>query len=197
MEDPDMKKTKILGMLVLSSGLLLNTTSCAGNESAQTELTTTAEPLSSPAEAAKTIEKFFEATTSDEIAADLPDNADDETFSEALRYTDPTAGSDDVATAMADFALVKVLDPAAKLSIEVDASQIVVKERTATVPVAAISVKSGDKELANSAALAEEVNSLVFREGAWLIAFPSAPIASSSPTGHSSAPASSPSTSAK
>lgn len=192
-----MKKTKILGMLVLSSGLLISATSCAGNESAQAELTATPELPSGPAEAAKTIEKFFEATTSDEIAADLPDNADDETFSEALQYTDPAAKSDDVATAMADFALVKVLDPAATLSIEVDESRILVKDRTATVPVEAISVKSGDKTIANSAALADEVNSLVFRNGSWLITFPSAPAASSSPTGSPSVPASIPSPSGK
>ncbi|MCC3299254.1 hypothetical protein [Arthrobacter caoxuetaonis] len=184
--------SKYLGTIVLSAGLLFGATACGGAEEPSKESTAAAaeeKAQLTPAKAAETIEKFFEATTSDEIAAAFPDDADEKTFSEAVQLTDPEAKVSDVAAAMADFALVKVLDPKAELSIAVDESKIVVKDRKASVPVEAISVKSGDKAVANSAELADEVNDLVFRDGSWLIAFPQAPEADASETASPSASA--------
>ncbi|MGK3708605.1 hypothetical protein [Arthrobacter sp. IK3] len=181
--------TKYLGTIVLSAGLLLGATACGGDNQAKED---TAAATAAAAEekaqltaanAVGAIEDFFEATTSDEIAAAFPDDADEKTFAAAAALTDPEAKSADVASAMADFALVKVLDPKAELSISVDESKVVIKDRTASVPVEAISVKSGDKVVENSASLADEVNDLVFRDGSWLIAFPAsdeAPAASPS-----------------
>lgn len=190
-----MKNATILGALVLSTGLLLGTTGCGGDASAQDDAT--AETPSGPTDVVKTIEAFFEATTSADIAAAFPDHADETTFSQAVQYTDPEAGSKDVAAAMADFALVKVSDPKAKLSISVDEAKVTVDGDTATVPVEAITVKSGEKAVPNSKDLAEEVNHLVFRDGSWLIAFPDAPAASASPAASPSASAGTPAGSGK
>lgn len=185
--------TKYLGTIVLSAGLIFGATACGGSDEASKESTAAAaaeeKAMLTPENAAETIEKFFESTTSDEIAAAFPDDADEKTFSAAVQLTDPEAEIADVAAAMADFALVKVLDPKAELSISVDESKIVVKDRTASVPVEAISVKSGDKALENSDALADAVNDLVFRDGSWLIAFPQDPEADASETASPSASA--------
>lgn len=182
--------TKYLGTIVLSAGLLLGATGC-GDDSAKEDTAAAAadEAKLTSANAVDTIEKFFEATTTDEIAAAFPDNADQKLFADAVQLTDPEAKAGDIAGAMADFALVKVFEPDAKLSISVDESKVVIKDRTATVPVEAISVKSGDKAVENSAALADEVNDLVFRDGSWLIAFPQAPEAEASATASPSASA--------
>ncbi|MCQ1999927.1 hypothetical protein [Arthrobacter zhaoxinii] len=190
-----MNNAAMLGSLILSAGLLLGTTGCGNNAPAADGATAAAaaeETPRDPAGVVQAIEGFFAETTTDEIAAAFPDDADEKTFSAAVRYTDPAAGSEDVAAAMADFALLKVLDPKAQFSITVDESKVSLGDRTATVPVEAISVKSGDTIVANSAALAEEANDLVFHDGAWLIAFPT-----TSETAEASAsPASSPSASA-
>ncbi|MFF2678062.1 hypothetical protein ACFVRT_15935 [Arthrobacter koreensis] len=184
--------SKYLSTIVLSGGLLSGATACGGADepAKEDEAAAAVEKANlTPANAAATIEKFFGATTSDEITAAFSDGADEKTFSEAAQLTDPEAKVSDVAAAMADFALVKVLDPQSELSISVDESKIVVKDRSASVPVEAISVKSGGKTVDNSAALADSVNDLVFRDGSWLIAFPQAPEADASETASPSASA--------
>lgn len=180
-----MNNAAMLGSLILSAGLLLGTTGCGNNAPAADGTTAAAaaeETPRDPADVVKAIEGFFTETTTDKIAAAFPDDADEKTFSAAVRYTDPAAASEDVATAMADFALLKVLDPKAQFSVTVDESKVVLGDQTATVPVEAISVKSADTAVANSAALADKVNDLVFHDGSWLIAFPEISGASASPS---------------
>lgn len=191
--------TKYLGTIILSAGLLLGTTSCGGDDAAAKEAATAQEAadekLQTAEHAVNAIEGFFNASTSDEIAAAFPDKADEKTFSAAVQFTDPEAEAKSVAVAMADLALVKVFDAKADLSIKVDESKVVIKDRKATVPVEAITVLSGDKAVANSADLADGVNDLVFRDGAWLITFPEAVEASAAPS--ASAEASAPADSKK
>lgn len=190
--------TKYLGTIILSAGLLLGSTACGGDDVASKEAAAQEaadEKLLTAEHAVNAIEGFFDASTSDEIAAAFPDKADEKTFSAAVQFTDPDAEGKSVAVAMADLALVKVFDAKAELSIKVDESKVVIKDRKATVPVEAISILSGDKAVANSAALADGVNDLVFRDGAWLITFPEAPEASAAPS--ASAEASAPADSKK
>lgn len=191
--------TKYLGTIILSAGLLLGTTACGGDDTAAKEAAAAQEAatereaadakLQTAEHAVDAIEGFFNAATSDEIAAAFPDKADEKTFSAAVQFTDPDADAKSVAVAMADLALVKVFDAQAELSIKVDESKVVIKDGKATVPVEAVSVLSGDKAVANSAALADGVNDLVFRDGAWLITFPEAPEASASPSASAEAKA--------
>ena len=69
-----MKIPPILGVLVLSAGLLLGAAGCGSTAaSARDDAAASEETPSGTAEAAKTITDFFKATTSDEIAAAFPE----------------------------------------------------------------------------------------------------------------------------
>lgn len=188
------KSTKYLSAIAISAGLLFGATACGGDDKAAEEAAASQaaadEKLLTAEHAATAIEEFFNASTSDEMAASFEDSASEDTFAAAVQFTDPEADAKLVAAAMADLALVKVFDAKADLSIKVDESKVVIKDRKATVPVEAISVLSGDKAVENSAALADGVNDLVFRDGAWLITFPEAVEASAAPSASAEATAS-------
>ncbi|MCU6480152.1 hypothetical protein [Arthrobacter sp. A2-55] len=180
---------KLATALAISAMLLGGVTACSSDPVAA-PTTTHAEDLSAMTaqKAADTITAFVAATTSDQIAAAFPDKADAKTFASAVALVDPKAPSAKAAAAMSDFALLKVTTPKAKVSVDVDASKIVVADRSATVPVAAVVVKEDGKKVTNSAALAANLSNLVFRDGNWLIAFPETPANTSATPSDSAAP---------
>lgn len=180
------RATKYLGVVVVSAALLFTSTACGGQDTAAADTAAAEAELLTPGHVVEAVEGFFAAVTTAEVAAAFPDDADETTFSAAVDFTDPEAEGKFLATAMADLALVKVLDAKADLSITVDESRVAINDRRATIPAEAIAVTSAGKPVANSPALAEAVNDLVFRDGAWLITAPdsasaSAPAVSGAP----------------
>lgn len=165
--------------LFISGFLLIGATACGtsadatpATSSSSADSTTSELEKMTPPDVAMAIEGFFDATTSDEVGAAFPDHADEKTFSAAVQFTDPDAQVRQVAEVMADFALLKVMDTDANLTITIDESQIVIGDDSASLPAKAITIKSGDKILDSSDTLAESINDLVFQDGDWLIGFP-------------------------
>lgn len=124
--------------------------------------------------AVETIKAFFAATTTEAIAAADPATAGPELFDEALTLVDPEAEAEPLTSALTDLGVLKVGNPASELSIEVNEADIVLDGDKASVPASQISIKAAGEKVANSDALAEQVNDLVFRNGAWVMSFPSA-----------------------
>lgn len=164
--------TKGFTVLALAASVALGASACSQN-TPQAEPTATVDPAElTGAKAAAAIEGFVTAGTSDEVAAAVADKPTSETFVPALKFLDKSSKTATVQRTVTDFVLVKMAAPKAAVAVDVDESKVVVEGHTATVPVEAVTVTSGGKKVANSDALAESVNDLVFRDGAWVITFP-------------------------
>lgn len=124
--------------------------------------------------AAETIKSFFAATTTEAIAAADPATAGPELFDEALTLVDVDAEAEPLASALTDLGVLKIGNPSSELSIEFAESEIVLDGDKASIPASQISIKAAGEKVANSDALAEQINDLVFRDGAWVMSFPSA-----------------------
>lgn len=172
-----MKTTqKTLTTIAILAALAGGITGCSNNADAtSTPAATTAAPAAdkAPAEVVKTIEGFVAATTSDQIAKDLPDHVTADTFTPALAFVD--MGDSDVTKvkkAISDFALVKVNDAKTKIAVVVDPKSVKVDGDTATVPADKITINAGDKKAAESDNLAKNVTTLKYTDGAWKLAYP-------------------------
>jgi len=172
--------TKGFGVLALTAAIALGASGCSQNTPAAAPSPTVDSTQLTGAKAADAIKGFVAAGTSDQVAAAVADKATAETFAPAVKFLDKDVKSESVQNTVSDFVLVKMADPKAAVSVDVDESKVVVDGQAATVPVDAVTVKAGGKKVANSDALAAEVNHLVFRDGAWAITF-AAP-ASASPS---------------
>lgn len=177
--------TKGFGLIALTAAVALGATGCSQNTPAAAPTATVDSAELTPAKAAEAIKGFVAAGTSDEVAAAVSKGATAETFAPAVKFIDEGASSAEVQEAVSGFVLVKMADPKAAVSLEVDESKIVVDDQAVTVPVGAVTVKAGGKKVANSDALADSVNDLVFRDGAWVITFPASATPSASPSASS------------
>lgn len=147
-----------------------------------------------------TIEQFVAATTSDTVAAAFTGSADktsesspaNDTFADAAKLVNPVAQAESAATAMADFAFPTLAAPKAKFTVDIDPAKVALKNDSAAVPVAAITVKADGKKVSNNAVLIAHINDAVSTDGAWAVAFPRADAAAVT-----TAPASTPSSSGK
>lgn len=175
--------SKNLGALALTALVALGAAGCSQNTPAAAPSATADSAELTSAKAVEAITGFVAAGTSEKVAADVAATATAETFAPAVKFLDKDASSEDVQNTVSDFVLVKMADPAAEVTVEVDESKVVVDGQTASVPVEAVTVKAGGTKVENSDALAEEINSLVFRDGAWVITFPAS--ASASPSASS------------
>lgn len=189
-----MKKNAVraLGGAALIASVLLGATACGSNSSAESApsaspAATVAPEKATNAAVGSAISDFFTTATSDEIGAAFPDKATDTTFKPVLAKIDTSAPGAPLKKAVTDLALLKVSDPKAALAVRVDESKVAIDGISASVPASAISVTSGGNPVANSDALASEINHLVFRDGAWLVTFPEAPSASPSASASASA----------
>jgi len=167
---------KTIATIAILTALAGGATGCSNNaDAASTPAATTTAPAAdkAPAEVVKTIEGFVAATTSDQIAKDLPDHVTADTFTPALAFVD--MGDSDVTKvkkAISDFALVKVADAKTKIAVVVDPASVKVDGDTATVPADKITVNAGDKKAADSDNLAKNVTTLKYTDGAWKLAYP-------------------------
>lgn len=143
------------------------------------------------AEAAEVVEAFFAATTSEEIAAALPEDKDGTAFDPALEFVAVEESDAEVLTGvLSEFALLKVSNPKSKFAVAVDPEKISVDADKATVHADAVIVNSDGKAVANSKDLAENLTTLIYQDDAWhlVIAEPEAsPTATPSPTATESA----------
>jgi hypothetical protein len=124
--------------------------------------------------AVETIKSFFASATTEKIATADPAAAGPELFDDALKLVDPEAEAEPLTAALTDLAVLKVGNPASELTVEVNEGEVVLDGDKASVPASHISVKAAGEKVANSDELAEKINDLVFRDGAWVITFPSA-----------------------
>ncbi|ACL42116.1 hypothetical protein Achl_4165 (plasmid) [Pseudarthrobacter chlorophenolicus A6] len=179
--------TKGFGVLVLTAAVAFGASGCSQKTpDAAPSPTVDAKELTG-GKAAEAIKGFVAAGTSDEVAAAVASQATADTFAPAVKFLDKDAASETVQNTVSEFVLVKMADPKAAVSVDVDESRVVVDGQKATVPVEAVTVSAGGKKVANSDALADSVNDLVFRDGAWVITFPAAASASPSATPSESA----------
>lgn len=172
-----------LGGAALIASVLLGSTACGSNTSAEpapSPSATVAPDKATNSAVGSAISDFFTTATSDQIGAAFPDKATDATFAPVLAKVDTSAPKVQLKKAVTDLALLKVSDPKAALAVKVDESKVAIDGVSASVPASAISVTSGGNPVANSDALAAEINHLVYRDGAWLVTFPEAPSASPS-----------------
>ncbi|MET4143740.1 hypothetical protein [Arthrobacter sp. UYCo732] len=172
--------TKGFGVLALTAAVAFGAAGCAQNTPAAAPSPTVDAKELTGGKAAEAIKGFVVASTSDEVAAAVADKATAETFAPAVKFLDKDAASETVQNTVSDFVLVKMADPKAAVSVDVDDSKVVVDGQKASVPIEAVSVTVGGAKVANSDALADSVNDLVFRDGAWVITFPAS--SSASPT---------------
>lgn len=179
--------TKSFGVLALTAAIALGASGCSQNAPAAAPSPTVDATEMTGAKAAEAIKGFVAAGTSDEVAAAVADKATAETFAPAVKFLDRDAASETVQNTVSDFVLVKMADPKAAVSVVVDESKVVVDGQKATVPVEAVTVTAGGTKVANSDVLAESVNDLVFRDGAWVITFPAPVSVSPSPAPSESA----------
>ena len=124
--------------------------------------------------AAETIKAFFASATTEKIATADPATAGPELFDDALKLVDTDAEAEPLTAALSDLAVLKVGHPASELTVEVNEAEVVLDGDKASVPASHISVKAAGEKVANSDELAEKINDLVFRDGAWVMSFPSA-----------------------
>lgn len=179
--------TKGFGVLALTAAIALGASGCSQNAPAAAPSPTVDSTQLTGAKAAEAIKGFVAAGTSDEVAAAVADKATAETFAPAVKFLDKDAATETVQNTVSEFVLVKMADPKAAVAVEVDESKVVVDGQKATVPVSAVTVTAGGSKVANSDALADSVNDLVFRDGAWAITFPASASASPSATPSESA----------
>jgi hypothetical protein len=179
--------TKGFGVLALTAAIAFGASGCSQNTPAAAPSPTVDSTQLTGAKAAEAIKGFVAAGTSDEVATAVAKKATAETFAPAVKFLDKDSKSETVQNTVSDFVLVKMADPKAAVSVDVDESKVVVDGQKATVPVEAVTVKAGGKKVANSDVLAAEVNDLVFRDGAWVITFPAPASASPSATPSASA----------
>lgn len=179
--------TKGFGVLTLTAAIVFGATACSTNTPAAAPRPTVDPTQLTGAKAAEAIKGFVAAGTSDEVAKAVADKATAETFAPAVKFLDKDTPTETVQNTVSDFVLVKMADPKAAVSVDVDESKVVVDGQKATVPVDAVTVKAGGAKVANSDALADSVNDLVFRDGAWVITFPASASASPSPAPSESA----------
>lgn len=182
-------KSIIKGVAVLgvTAAVALGAAGCTSGSPNAAPTQTVDPALLTSGKAAEAIKGFVAAGTSDEVAAAVAQKATAETFAPAVKFLDKDAESVTVQNTVSEFVVVKMADPKAAVSVDVDESKVVVDGQSATVPVSAVSVMAGGKKVANSDALADSVNDLVFRDGAWVITFPApAPVSpSASPSASS------------
>lgn len=124
--------------------------------------------------AVETIKAFFASATTEKIGTTDPAAAGPELFDDALKLVDKDAEAEPLTSALTDLGLLKVTNPSSELTVEVNESGVVVDGDKASVPADQISIKSAGVKVANSDALADRINDLVFRDGAWVMSFPSA-----------------------
>ena len=146
---------KTAAIIAAAAGIVLGASGCSQSTPASSSSSSSsADPSQlTGAKAADTIRAFVASSTSDQVAADVSTKAT-------------------VQNTVSDFVLVKMADPKAPVAVTVDDAKATVDGLTATVPVSAITVTSGGKKVANSDALAAEVSHLAYRDGAWVITFP-------------------------
>lgn len=179
-----------LGGAALIASVLLGSSACGSSPSAApapTPSATVAPEKATNAAVGSAITGFFATATSEQIGAAFPDKATDTTFAPVLAKIDTAAPAAQLKKAVTDLALLKVSDPKAALAVKVDETKVAIDGVKASVPASAISVTSGGIKVANSDALASEINHLVYRDGAWLVTFPEAPSASPSSSASASA----------
>ena len=156
--------------------------------------------VGSAAEAAEVVEAFFAATTSDEIAAALPEDKEGTAFDPALEFVAVGESDAEMLTeVLSEFALLKVSNPKSKFAVAVDPEKISVDADIATVHVDGVSVNSDGKVVANSKELAENLTTLIYQDDAWHLVIAeveASPTATPSPSATESAKGSDPSPSA-
>lgn len=172
--------TQGLGVLALTAAVAFGTAGCSQNAPATAPSPSADVTDMTAAKAAEAIKGFVAAGTSDQVAADVAGTVSAETFAPAVKFLDKDASSETVQSTVSDFVMVKMADPKAVVSVDVDESKVVLEGQSATVPVEAVTVLAGGAKVANSDDLAAGVSHLVFRDGAWVITFPAAATASPS-----------------
>jgi hypothetical protein len=166
---------KTLSTIALAAILVTGATACGSNgEKASPSATSTAPAAEkTSAEAVKAIEGFVAATTSDEVAAALPDKVTADTFTPALGFVAlEESDTEKVKKAISDFALAKVNDPKVKYTVTVDAAAITIDGDNATVPADKVTVNADGKKAATSDELAKNTTTLKYVDGAWKLTFP-------------------------
>jgi hypothetical protein len=159
-------------VFALTAAAAFNAAGCSSNNQAATPSPTVDGKELTAAKAAEAIKGFVAAGTSDEVVAAVSDKATADSFSSAVSFLDKDAASETVLNTVTEFVVVKMTAPKAAVAVEIDESKIVVSGQKATVPVEAVTVTVDGTKVPNSDALADSVNDLVFRDGAWAITFP-------------------------
>ncbi|MBG0738862.1 hypothetical protein IV500_05430 [Paeniglutamicibacter antarcticus] len=178
--------TKGFGVLALTAAIAFGASGCSQG-SAPGPAVDSAQLTG--AKASEAIKGFVSAGTSDEVAAAVAKNPTAETFAPAVKFLDKDTATETVQNTISDFVLLKMSDTKSPVTVDVDASKIVVDGQKATVPVEAVAIKAGGNKVANSDALAETFHTMAFRDGAWVITFPASASTSASPAATSSATA--------
>lgn len=167
---------KTIATAVVAATALLSLSACSQSQEAASAPAPTqqvSEDKTAP-KAVETIKAFFASATTEKIATTEPSAAGPELFDDALKLVDKDAAAEPLTSALTDLAVLKVSHPSSELTVEVNESGVVVDGDKASVPADQISIKSAGEKVANSDALADRINDLVFRDGAWVISFPSA-----------------------
>jgi hypothetical protein len=118
--------TKGFGVLALSAAIALGASGCSQNAPAAAPSPTVDATQLTGAKAAESIKGFVAAGTSDEVAKAVADKATAETFAPAVKFLDKDAETATVQNTVSDFVLVKMADPKAAVSVDVDESKVVV-----------------------------------------------------------------------
>lgn len=166
---------KTIATAAVAAAALLGVSACSpAQESApaETAVQQNAEDRTAP-KAAEAIKAFFAAATTEKIATADPASAGPELFDDALKLVDTDAAAEPLTAALTDLAVLKVGN-ASELTVVVNEAEVVVDGDKASVPVSHIEIKAAGEKVANSDVLADRINDLVFRDGAWVMSFPSA-----------------------
>lgn len=166
---------KTIATAVIATSALIGLSACSQAQEASPAPATqqVSEDRTAP-KAVETIKAFFASATTEKIATTDPAAAGPELFDDALKLVDKDAEAEPLTAALQDLAVLKVGHPSSDLTIEVNESGVVLDGDKATVPADQISIKSAGEKVSNSDALAGRINDLVFRDGAWVMSFPSA-----------------------
>lgn len=174
-----------IATITTASALILGLSACSG-DSQEAEA---APKVGTSAEAAKVIEEFVAATTSDEIAAALPKDAEGDAYSKSLEFVSVEDSDTEVLSEVLwEFALLKVSNPKSKFAVAVDPEKISVDADKATVHADAVTVNSDGKALPNSKELAANFTTLEYSDDTWHLVF-AAPEATPTATPSASATA--------
>jgi hypothetical protein len=167
--------SKTIATAVIAASALLSLAGCSqSQEAAPAPASQQVTDDRTAPKAVETIKAFFASATTEKIATTDPAAAGPELFDEALKLVDKEAEAEPLTSALQDLAVLKVGHPSSELTIEVNESGVVLDGDKASVPADQISIKSAGEKVANSDALAGRINDLVFRDGAWVMSFPSA-----------------------